>query len=77
MIRATARYRNQILELDQPLALAEGTQVEVDIRPAEEAQRGETQAWAELGMSRLEEEWDNPEDAVYDDWKKLYGIGIR
>jgi hypothetical protein len=28
----------------------------------------------QLGTDRLEEEWDNPEDAVYDDWKKLYGV---
>ena len=41
---------------------------------AEEAQGIEPQGWAELGMSRLEQEWDNPEDAVYDDWKKLYGV---
>lgn len=41
---------------------------------AEEAQRIEHQEWVELGMSRLEQEWDNSEDAVYDDWKKLYGV---
>ena len=30
--------------------------------------------FADLGLARLEEEWDNPDDAVYDDWKKLYGL---
>ena len=74
MIRAKGRYRNQRLELDQPLALAEGTEVEIDIHLAEEAQGAEHQEWAELGIQRLEEEWENPEDAVYDDWKKLYGV---
>jgi predicted DNA-binding antitoxin AbrB/MazE fold protein len=74
MIRAKGRYRNQILELDQPLALAEGTEVEIDIHLAEEAQGAEHQEWAELGIQRLEDEWENPEDAVYDDWKKLYGV---
>ena len=74
MIRTKGRYRNQTLELDQPLALAEGTEVEIDIHLAEEAPGAEHQGWAELGMSRLEEEWDNPEDAVYDNWKKLYGV---
>jgi hypothetical protein len=74
MIRVKGQYRNQKLELDQPLALAEGTEVEIDIHLAEEAQGTEHQGWAELGMSRLEEEWDNPQDAVYDDWKKLYGV---
>lgn len=74
MIRTKGRYRNQTLELDRPLALAEGTEVEVDIRLAEEVEGGERQGWAELGMNRLEEEWDNTEDAAYDDWKKLYGL---
>jgi predicted DNA-binding antitoxin AbrB/MazE fold protein len=74
MIRVKGRYRDQILELEQPLALAEGTEVEIDIHLAEEVQGSEQQGWAELGMRRLEQEWDNPEDAVYDDWKKLYGV---
>ena len=74
MLRVKGRYRKQMLELDQPLALAEGTEVEIDIHLAEEAQGIERQEWAEMGMSRLEQEWDNPEDAVYDDWEKLYGV---
>jgi hypothetical protein len=74
MIRAKGRYRNQKLELDQPLALAEGAEVEIEIHPADEPRDTENQAWAELGMDRLEEEWNNPEDSVYDDWKRLYGV---
>ena len=71
MIRIKGRYRNQAVELDHPLNLADGTEVEVVISPAgEEHQEG----WAELGMNRVEEEWDNPEDAIYDDWKTLYGV---
>jgi hypothetical protein len=60
--------------LDEPLAVADGTQVEVDIYPADEVQAAETHAWGSLGISRLEEEWDSPEDAIYDDWKTLFGI---
>ena len=74
MIRAKGRCRNQTLEPDQPLALAEGTEVEIDVHLTEEAPGAEPQEWAELGMQRLDEEWENPEDAVYDDWKKLYGV---
>jgi hypothetical protein len=74
MVRAKGRYRNQTLELEQPLALPEGTPVEVDVYTPEDAQTAEAQEWASLGMGRLEQEWDNPEDAVYDDWKKLYGV---
>ena len=62
-----------MLELEQPLALPEGTQVEVDVYLAAEAHDSDEHAWALLGTARLEEEWDNPEDAIYDDWKKLYG----
>lgn len=72
-MRAKGRYRNQTLELDRPLELAEGTEVEVEVHPAQAARGSDREGWAELAMSRLEQEWDNPEDAIYDDWKKLYG----
>ena len=51
MIRTKGRYRNQTVELDQPLNLADGTEVDVEIHPADERED-----WMELGMSRLEEE---------------------
>ena len=73
MIRVKGRYRNQKLELDRPLDLAEGEVVEIEIRPLDADPSQEAEGWRELGMSRLEEEWDNPKDAIYDDWKKLYG----
>ena len=69
MIRTKGRYRHQVVELDQPLNLADGTEVELEIHPTDEKE-----AWMELGMSRLEEEWSNPQDSIYDDWKKLYGL---
>jgi len=55
-----------MVELDQPLNLADGTEVKLEIHPTDEKE-----AWMELGMSRLEEEWSNPQDSIYDDWKKL------
>jgi len=69
MIRTKGRYRNQTVELDQPLNLADGTEVELEILLSDEKE-----AWMELGMSRLEDEWSNSQDAIYDDWKKLYGL---
>jgi hypothetical protein len=33
----------------------------------------ENEDWRQLGMSRLEQEWDNPDDAIYDHWEDLYG----
>jgi hypothetical protein len=74
MVRAKGRYRNKILELDQPLALPEGAPVEVDVYLVDERRDSEENAWALLGMARLEEQWDNSEDAMYDDWKRLYGV---
>ncbi|HEV3262781.1 MAG TPA: hypothetical protein VG013_38450 [Gemmataceae bacterium] len=73
MIRVTGRYRNQKLELDQPLDLAEGAAVEIAIRPLDQEAFQVDEGWREVGMGRLEQEWDNQQDAVYDDWGKLYG----
>ena len=68
-------YRDGKIELTElPGDVRDETRVIVTFLLAEEAQGIEPQGWAELGMSRLEQEWDNPEDAVYDDWKKLYGV---
>jgi hypothetical protein len=74
VIRAKGRYRNQTLELEQPLAIAEGTEVEIDVHVGQERESSDDQGWAGLGIGRLEQEWDNPEDAIYDDWKKLYSV---
>ncbi len=30
--------------------------------------------WQSLGLKAFEAEWDNPDDAVYDDWRLLYGV---
>jgi hypothetical protein len=64
-------YRNGKVELEEPLNLPDGSPVEVEVRPVSAEEEGA--AWRELGMSRLEEEWTNPADAVYDDWRRLYG----
>ena len=74
MIRITGRYQKQSVELDAPLSLSDGTVVEVVVRVKPDPSAEEQAAFTDLGMARLEEEWDNPEDAIYDDWKKLYGL---
>jgi hypothetical protein len=66
MIRLKGRYRGEELELDQPLDLPEGTEVVVEIRSVTGDQGSDDEALRELGMSHLEEEWNNPQDAVYD-----------
>ena len=71
MIRLKGRWEQSTLHLNEPLSLPEGTEVVVEIRTVDEVSDSE---WRELGMRRLEEEWDNPVDAVYDNWKELYGV---
>lgn len=71
MIRLKGHWEQSSLHLDQPLSLPEGTEVVVEIRTLDEVTDAE---WQEQGMQRLEAEWDNPADAVYDNWKELYGV---
>lgn len=30
--------------------------------------------WMALGLNAFQKEWDNPEDAVYDDWREAYDV---
>lgn len=76
MIRATGRYQQQTLQLDLPIAIEEGARVVVEITPAEEP-AGVDADWSDAGMSRLEDDWGNAEDAVYDNWRSLYDVPAR
>ncbi|MGQ0592408.1 MAG: hypothetical protein ACT4QB_07075 [Gammaproteobacteria bacterium] len=71
MIRLKGTYRNQTLELERPLPFSDGEVLEVDIRSPEDELR---EGWSQLGMERLEQDWDNEKDAVYDNWRKVYGV---
>jgi hypothetical protein len=73
MIRAKGRYFKQKVELNVPLAIPDGAEVELEIH-LKDTECEQKADWAEFGMSRLEEEWDNAEDAIYDDWRNLYGV---
>ena len=33
--------------------------------------------WQNLGLETFERNWNNSEDAVYDDWRKHYGVESR
>lgn len=70
-IRVLARVQGGKLEMDQPISLPDGETVEVTIQHSDET---ESKEWHEVGMSRLEEEWNNEQDAAYDDWRSLYGV---
>jgi hypothetical protein len=30
--------------------------------------------WLKMGLSTFEQDWDNPDDAIYDNWRDLYGV---
>jgi len=69
MIRATGRYHQQSVKLDSPLSLKDGTEVEVVLRVKSDSTESQSMDFTDLGIARMEEEWNNPEDAIYDDWK--------
>ena len=33
--------------------------------------------WLNLGLAAFENEWNNSEDAIYDNWRALYGVPAR
>lgn len=33
--------------------------------------------WQALSLSAFEKDWDNEEDAIYDDWRTLYGVSAH
>lgn len=33
--------------------------------------------WHALSLTAFDADWDNPEDAIYDNWRELYGIPER
>jgi len=33
--------------------------------------------WTQLSAAAFNEDWDNTEDAIYDDWRTLYGVQSR
>jgi hypothetical protein len=70
-IRLKAHVRNGRLEFPFPLELPDGEEVDVLVQSASMIESDE---WHETAIGRLEEEWDNPEDAIYDNCRKLYGL---
>lgn len=37
----------------------------------------EDASWSALSLDAFQKDWDNAEDAIYDDWRKLYGVPAR
>lgn len=30
--------------------------------------------WLKMSLASFEQDWDNPDDAIYDNWRDLYGV---
>ena len=30
--------------------------------------------WSAMSLAAFEQDWDNPEDAIYDNWREHYGV---
>lgn len=33
--------------------------------------------WLAMSLATFQRDWDNAEDAIYDNWKELYGVPAR
>jgi hypothetical protein len=38
---------------------------------------GEEADWTAMSLSTFQRDWDNAEDAIYDNWRELYGVPAR
>jgi len=41
------------------------------------AEPSEETEWSAMGLEAFQKDWDNPEDAIYDNWRVHYGIPAR
>ena len=38
---------------------------------------GDEANWSAMSLEALQRDWDNPEDAIYDNWREHYGVSTR
>ena len=38
---------------------------------------GEEADWAAMSLNTFQRDWDNAEDAIYDNWRELYTVPAR
>jgi predicted DNA-binding antitoxin AbrB/MazE fold protein len=66
------RFLHGLLEPLEATNLREGQKYEINIKPLA---IGET--WEELASHSFTKDWDNPADALYDNWQQYYGVPKR
>ena len=67
--------RNGVVVLDEPVRLPDGTAVRVELAEGEDVAK--ELDWACIPTASFTEDWDNDQDAVYDDWRERYGVRER
>jgi hypothetical protein len=81
-IRLSAECADHLSRLAQIQAVSEDQIIEsaldilfklTELFDADTERRG----WSFLSQASLQRVWDNEEDAVYDNWKELYGVPTR
>ena len=81
-IRLPSEHADRLSRLAQVKALSEDQVIEKALNILftltelfdEQAER---RGWSFLSESSLQRVWDNEEDAVYDNWRELYGVSAR
>ena len=38
---------------------------------------GDEANWSAMSLDTFQRDWDNAEDAIYDNWRELYGVPTR
>jgi len=69
------RVRNGVVVLDGAVRLPEGAVVRVEL--AEGDDEAKEREWGHIPAASFAEDWDNDQDAVYDDWRERYGVRER
>jgi hypothetical protein len=72
--RAQQLYETQVKNLPIAERLQLIKLVIDDLSNVVTQQEGEDEEWTALSLESFHQEWDNPEDAVYDNWQEAYGV---
>jgi len=60
-----------------PVYKFNGTPIRIkrsDLEALAKPVHSKSDAWSRLSAAAFNEDWDNSEDAIYDNWRALYGI---
>ena len=64
--------RGNVVELPADVELSEGSEVTIVVGDIDESL--ENYWWIKLSEASFARDWDNELDAVYDNWREIYGV---